>query len=73
MRDMSRDTNLYLDAYDAAVLEFWGEMLSRHLGSLRRPYARDWARLPGDDDEDRQPESPPAGIAPDDRTPDRRT
>ncbi|MGD9886124.1 MAG: hypothetical protein AB7U95_39135 [Reyranella sp.] len=32
-------SNIYLDTYDAAVLRFWAEMLSRHHRSLRRPYA----------------------------------
>lgn len=43
--------NLYLEAYDAAVLRYWGEMLARHHRSLRRPYARDWVRVSVDDDE----------------------
>lgn len=49
-------SNLYLDAYDAAVLRFWGEMLSRHHASLRRPYAT--GRMVGtdlDDDDDDGP------------------
>lgn len=32
-------SRIYLDAYDAAVLRFWRELLSRHHASLRRPYA----------------------------------
>ena len=43
-------TNVYLEAYDAAVLRYWGEMLARHHRSLRRPYARDWVRISVDDD-----------------------
>jgi len=41
--------SLYLEAYDAAVLRYWGEMLARHHASLRRPYARERFRVSVDD------------------------
>jgi hypothetical protein len=44
--------NLYLDAYDAAILRHWADLLSRHPASLRRPWARDRPARMVDDDVD---------------------
>lgn len=60
----SPDMSLYLEAYDAAVLRYWGEMLARHHRSLRRPYARDWVRVPVDDDTEDGVAAPIAWDAP---------